>query len=69
MPRLAEKFEGQATIAKVNTSTEFVVAQQMGSFATPTVILFKDGQEVERLRGLHPPELYVEKLETLIDAE
>lgn len=68
MPRLAEKFEGQATIATVKTNTEFVLAQQYGIYATPTCIIFKDGAEVERLRGLQPPELYVERLQVWIDA-
>lgn len=60
MPLLADKYTGKATIAKVNTDTEFVTAQRFGITALPTVIILKDGIEVERLRWLHQPEVYSE---------
>ena len=60
MPHLAEKYAWKATIAKVNTDTEFVLAQRFGITALPTVVVLKDGKEVERLRWLHQPETYSE---------
>lgn len=60
MPLLAEKYTGKATVAKVNTDTEFVTAQKYWISALPTVIVLKDWIEVERLRGLHQPEVYSE---------
>lgn len=63
MPHLAKKFEGRATIAKVNTDEQQFLAGTYGITWLPTVILFKDGKEVERMRGLQPPEAYVEAIE------
>lgn len=66
MPHLAKKYDWQATIAKVNTEQEFTLTQKYGVTSLPTVILFKDGQEVQRVRGLLPPEKYSEILDTRI---
>jgi thioredoxin 1 len=58
MPHLSTKYEGIAQIAKVNTDTEFMTTQKYWISALPTVIVLKDWVEVERLRGLHEPEVY-----------
>lgn len=60
MPHLAEKYTWKATVAKVNTDTEFMTTQRFGITALPTVIVLKNGIEVERLRGLNQPEVYSE---------
>jgi thioredoxin 1 len=60
MPHLADKYEWKAVVAKVNTDTEFVLTQRFGISALPTVIVLKDGVEVERLRWLNQPEVYSE---------
>lgn len=67
MPHLANKYEGQVTVAKVNTGVSFTLAQQFGIFSVPTVVILQDGKEVERLKGLQPPEAYVERLQYWID--
>jgi thioredoxin 1 len=63
MPHLAEKFKDQALVAKVNSDTETPLTQKFWVRSLPTVIIFKNGQEVERLRWLLPPESYVEIVE------
>ncbi len=63
MPHLSDKYTWKATIAKVNTDTEFMTTQRFGITALPTVIILKDGVEVERLRGLHQPEVYSEAID------
>jgi len=63
IPHLATKYEWKATVAKVNTETEFVLTQRFGISALPTVVILKDGVEVERLRGLHQPEVYSEMID------
>lgn len=63
MPHLAEKYAWKAVVAKVNTDTEFTLAQRFGITALPTVIILKNGVEVERLRWLHEPETYSELLD------
>lgn len=58
IPHLATKYEWRAVVAKVNTETEFVTTQKMAVSGLPTVIIFKEWKEVERLRWLHQPEAY-----------
>ena len=39
-------------IVKVNVNFDAELAEQYSVMASPTLLLFKDGQEVERARGL-----------------
>jgi thioredoxin 1 len=58
IPHLANKYEGAALVAKVDTEQQFTLTQRFEVHALPTVVILKDGKEVERLRGLQPPEAY-----------
>lgn len=49
---LAEELKGQATIAKVNVDEEPELASQFGVMSIPTLIVFKNGQPVDKLVGL-----------------
>ncbi len=49
---LSEELAGQATIGKINVDEEGELAGQFGISSIPTLILFKDGQPVEKLVGL-----------------
>ncbi|MDL2288580.1 thioredoxin [Oscillospiraceae bacterium OttesenSCG-928-F05] len=51
---LAKKLEGKATLAKLNIDDESELAVQYRVMSIPTLVLFKDGQEVERIVGLQP---------------
>lgn len=35
-----------------------MITQRYAINSLPTVLVFKDGQQVERLKGLQPPEAY-----------
>ena len=48
---LADKYKDKLTIAKVNVDENQQSASQYGVMSIPTVILFKDGQEVDRQIG------------------
>lgn len=63
IPHLARKYEWRAQVGKVNTEVSLFLTQKMNIIGLPTVIIFKDGLEVERLRWLHPPEKYSEVLD------
>ncbi|USN54923.1 MAG: thioredoxin fold domain-containing protein [Candidatus Peribacteria bacterium] len=52
----------------MNTDIEFTLTQRYGITGLPTVVVFKDGQEVERLRGLQPPENYSSVLDKWLAA-
>jgi thioredoxin 1 len=64
---LAEKYEGRATMAKINTDENVRVAGQMGIMGIPTLILFKDGQEVDRIVGFAPQSSLEQKLQAVLD--
>ncbi|MBB6733035.1 thioredoxin [Cohnella zeiphila] len=49
---LAEELKGKATIAKVNVDEEPELASQFGVMSIPTLIVFKNGQPVDKLVGL-----------------
>ena len=53
---LAEKFEGQYKICKVNVDQEEELTARYGVMTIPTVILFKDGEALDKRVGVHPAE-------------
>jgi len=58
LDKLAGEYEGRLTIAKVNTDEQIRWASQFGIQGIPTLIVFKNGQEVERLVGSRPESAY-----------
>ena len=52
LEEVAGQVQGKASIGKVNIDTEQQVASQFQITSVPTMILFKDGNEVDRLVGL-----------------
>jgi thioredoxin 1 len=48
---VAEEFEGRASFFKMNVDENMNVPQQYGIRGIPTLILFKGGQEQERIVG------------------
>ena len=49
---LADELSGKAVVGKVNIDDEPDLAAKYGVVTIPTIILFKDGQEVNRLVGV-----------------
>ena len=49
---LSGELAGQATIGKINVDEEPELASQFGVMSIPTLILFKDGQPVDKMVGL-----------------
>ncbi len=64
---LAKNYGDRAVIAKVNTDENIKVAGQLGIMGIPTMILFKDGQEVDRVVGFAPPRTLEQKLQAVLD--
>ena len=50
--KLAKQFKGQANIGKMNVDSGLSTASQFGVSGIPTLILFKNGQEVNRFVGV-----------------
>ena len=65
---LAADFEGRATVAKVDVDRNPQVAARYGIRSIPTLLLFKDGQVVERVIGMVPKKVLADKLTFLLKA-
>lgn len=51
---LAVKYEGAVRIGKVNVEDHPELAQRYGINAIPTLLLFKEGEIIERFQGIPP---------------
>jgi len=61
--KLAEKFAGRATIAKINVDQQKQKAQQFGVTGIPMIIVFKNGQNMEQLIGFQSEEKLTQVIE------
>lgn len=51
---IAEEYEGRAVVAKVNVDEQQKLASQYNVMGIPTLLVFKNGQEVNRIVGYRP---------------
>lgn len=51
---LGDEYEGKAIVGKINVDDEQELAIRYGVMSIPTVIFFKDGEEVARKVGVLP---------------
>jgi thioredoxin 1 len=56
LEKLSQSSDSNISIAKLNTDDNPAIAQQLGIASIPTLILFKDGKEVDRYVGVQPEE-------------
>ena len=63
---LAAEYAGRLTIAKLNTDDHQRSMVQLGVQGLPTLIIFKDGREVERLVGARSKRHYQERFDQLL---
>jgi thioredoxin 1 len=54
LEELAGELSDKVVIAKVNTDQNPIYAQRLGVQGIPTMVLFKDGTEVDRMVGALP---------------
>lgn len=63
---LAKDYEGKARVAKLDVDANQRSAAQYEVLSIPTMIIFKDGQEVDRLVGVMPKEALAKRLDKWI---
>ena len=63
---LATEYDGKAMIAKVDVDNNQQVAMQYGIRSIPTILMFKDGEQVETIVGAVPKEQIQNKLNALM---
>jgi len=54
LEEIAAEFEGKVKLAKVNTDENLKLAQRFSISALPSILIFKNGEPVERLVSLMP---------------
>jgi len=64
--KLAKEYEGKVKIGKIDVDNNQGSAQKYGVMSIPTVVLFKNGQEVKREVGFVGREGYVKLLEEVL---
>jgi len=62
MDELSREFAGKITFAKVNTDDNRNLAMQFNISAIPAIMLFANGQLVERIIGAYPKDAIKEKI-------
>jgi thioredoxin 1 len=63
---LAKEYAGKLKVAKVNTDDQPALAGSYGVRGIPTLIFFKDGQEVDRVVGAQPKSALASKIDSVI---
>src|SRR3989344_903243 len=66
LDELADEYAGKVAILKLNTDENHDVSAKYGVMSIPTVIGFKNGQEVERKIGYGGKQGYIELLEKVL---
>jgi thioredoxin 1 len=63
LSQLGDQWTGKVRLAKVDVDQSASITMQYQVMSVPTIILFVNGQPVERLTGLQPRERLLEKFE------
>jgi len=62
---VAEEFKVRVRVGKLNINENPETARLYRIPAVPTIIIFKDGQPIEKAVGLRPKQVLVDKLNSL----
>jgi thioredoxin 1 len=62
LEEIAEEYDGQMKVAKLDVGSNSVIATEYGVMYIPTLILFVDGKPVERLVGAMTKSSLVDRL-------
>ena len=63
---LANDFEGKAIIGKMNIDENSEVSSQFGIRSIPTILFFKNGEQVDKVVGLLTKPALEEKINSLL---
>ncbi|MBQ7713472.1 MAG: thioredoxin [Oscillospiraceae bacterium] len=61
--QLAADYDGKAVVGKVNVDDEPELAQKYAIMSIPTVMFFKDGEEIDKKIGVMPPQEFVKVID------
>ena len=63
---VANDYEGKAVVGKVDVDSNQEFAAKYGVRNIPTVLLFKDGELVDRKVGVSPKQVYADAIESAL---
>lgn len=63
---LGDDYEGKAVVGKINVDEEQELAIRYGVMSIPTVIFFKDGEEIARKVGVLPAAQFTEVMDNYL---
>lgn len=63
--QLAEEYRGKVRFAKLDVDANPEVAARYGVMGIPTLIVFKNGEEVSRIVGAAPKHQYVREIQAV----
>jgi len=65
--QLAEEYDGRVTFVKMNTDENMETPTSLGIRGIPTLILFANGEEVDRIVGVTPKPTLKRKIDTVLE--
>ena len=66
LDELAGEYEGKLLVTKVNTDEHAQNAQKYGVRGIPTMIFFRNGEEVDRIVGAASKNVFKDKFDSLV---
>tara|TARA_B100000003_G_scaffold179835_1_gene170716 strand:+ start:852 stop:1169 length:318 start_codon:yes stop_codon:yes gene_type:complete len=63
---LSSEYDGKAVVGKVDVDSNQEFAAKYGVRNIPTVLLFKDGELVDRKVGVSPKQVYADAIESAL---
>jgi len=63
---LSNEYDGKAVVGKVDVDAHQEFAAKYGVRNIPTVLVFKDGELVDRKVGVSPKQVYAEAIDALL---
>lgn len=64
--QIAAEYDGKIAVGKVNVDNEGELAAEYAIVSIPTVILFKDGKQIEKLVGAHSFDDYADMIDKVL---
>lgn len=66
LEQVADEYQGRIKFVKLNVDENQELATQYGIMSIPTLVVFRDGEEIGRLVGYMPKEKLIESLNALL---
>jgi thioredoxin 1 len=66
---LEQEYDGRVDVLKINSDEHFELVQALNVSGVPTLLVFRDGQEITRLTGFQPRPVLNSLFETALSGE